>query len=92
MDKTALKNFAVNSRNKLIEDTIYKLSLIGITENEIQTPVKSEGIESFQIGGTTFSIYDEDIEKRSEIIKQIKNKGLNTFVEEVSYYLMERRI
>lgn len=43
MDKTILKNFAVNSRNKLIEDTIYRLSLLGITEDEIKEKIENEG-------------------------------------------------
>ena len=50
MDKTILKNFAVNSRNKLIEDTIYRLSLLGITEDEIQDPIEANGMQTFQIG------------------------------------------
>ena len=35
MDKNILKTFASESRNKLIEDVIYRLNLIGITENEV---------------------------------------------------------
>lgn len=76
MDKTVLKNFAVNSRNKLIEDTIYKLNLLGITENEIQNPIEAEGMQTFHIGNTTFSIYDDDIRKRKELIKEVESKVL----------------
>ena len=92
MDKTALKNFAVNSRNKLIEDTIYRLNLLGITENEIQDPIEVEGMQTFQIGGTTFSIYDNDINKRNDIIKDIESKGFENFVEEVAYTWFNRII
>ena len=92
MDKTILKNFAVNSRNKLIEDTIYRLSLLGITEDEIQDPIEADGMQTFQIGGTNFSIYDDDINKRKEIIKDIKSKGFNNFVEEVAYTWFNRII
>ena len=92
MDKTILKNFAVNSRNKLIEDTIYRLSLLGITEDEIQDPIEANGMQTFQIGGTNFSIYDDDINKRKEIIKDIKSKGFNNFVEEVAYTWFNRII
>ena len=92
MDKTILKNFAVNSRNKLIEDTIYRLSLLGITEDEIQDPIEADGMQTFQIGGTNFSIYDDDINKRKEIIEDIESKGFNNFVEEVAYTWFNRII
>lgn len=92
MDKTILKTFAVNSRNKLIEDTIYRLSLLGITEDEIQDPIEANGMQTFQIGGTNFSIYDDDINKRKEIIEDIESKGFNNFVEEVAYTWFNRII
>ena len=92
MDKTILKNFAVNSRNKLIEDTIYRLNLLGITENETQEPIEAEGMQTFQIGSTTHSIYDDDIRKRKEIIEDIESKGFNNFVEEVAYTWFNRII
>ena len=92
MDKTILKNFAVNSRNKLIEDTIYRLSLLGITEDEIQDPIEPNGMQTFQIGGTNFSIYDDDINKRKKIIEDIESKGFNNFVEEVAYTWFNRII
>ena len=92
MDKTVLKTFAVNSRNKLIEDTIYRLNLLGITENDIQDPIEADGMQTFQIGGTTFSIYDADINKRKEIINDIESKGFENFVEEVAYTWFNRII
>ena len=92
MDKTVLKTFAANSRNKLIEDTIYRLNLLGITENDIQDPIEADGMQTFQIGGTTFSIYDDDINKRKEIINDIESKGFENFVEEVAYTWFNRII
>ena len=35
MDKTAIKNYAIWARTKLIEDIKYKASLLGITEKGI---------------------------------------------------------
>ena len=61
MEKTILKSFATESRNNLIEDVIYRLNLIGITETKINDPIsETEGIETFQIGNTTFNLYDKD--------------------------------
>lgn len=39
MNKTAIKNFAVWTRNKLIADITYKAGLIGVNENEIVQPL-----------------------------------------------------
>ena len=39
MNKTAIKNFAVWARNKLIADITYKAGLIGVSENGITDPL-----------------------------------------------------
>ncbi len=36
MNKTAIKNFAIWARNKLIADITYKAGLLGITDKEIK--------------------------------------------------------
>ena len=36
MDKTAIKNFSIWARNKLIADITYKAGLLGITEEGIK--------------------------------------------------------
>ncbi|MBP3791347.1 MAG: BREX-1 system adenine-specific DNA-methyltransferase PglX, partial [Methanobrevibacter sp.] len=93
MDKIILKSFATESRNKLIDDVIYRLSLIGITKNGIQDSIsESEGIETFQMGNTTYSIYDNDISKRNNLILEINSKGFNAVVEEVAYTWFNRII
>ena len=93
MDKTAIKTFAINSRNKLIEDVEYKMSLVGITENEIQNPISTaDGIETYQFGSSTNNIYDADIEKREILVKEVKQKGFKNVVEEVAYTWFNRII
>ena len=37
MNKTAIKNFAIWARNKLIADVRYRAGLVGITEKGVQT-------------------------------------------------------
>lgn len=39
MNKTAIKNFAVWARNKLIADITYKAGLIGVSEKGIAQPL-----------------------------------------------------
>ena len=93
MNKSAVKTFAINSRKKLIEDVEYKMSLIGIYENEINNPISSaNGIETYQIGSSTQSIYDKDIERRKKLVKEVEQKGFKNVVEEVAYTWFNRII
>ena len=93
MDKTAIKTFAINSRKKLMEDVEYKMSLVGINKDRISEPISSaDGIETYQIGGTTNSIYDEDILKREQLVREVKQKGFENVVEEVAYTWFNRII
>ena len=93
MDKTAIKTFAINSRKKLMEDVEYKMSLVGINKDRISEPISSaDGIETYQIGGTTNSIYDEDILKREQLVREVKLKGFENVVEEVAYTWFNRII
>ena len=39
MNKTAIKNYAIWARTKLIEDIKYKAGLLGISEKEIAEPL-----------------------------------------------------
>ena len=41
MNKTAIKNFAIWARNKLIAEIQYKAGLLGITDKEIKNPKDS---------------------------------------------------
>ena len=93
MDKSAIKTFAINSRKKLMDDVEYKMSLVGITKNNIDEPISSaEGIETYNIGGSTNSIYDKDIKKRKQLVKEVKQKGFENVVEEVAYTWFNRII
>lgn len=94
MDKGAIKTFAVESRRKLMEDVEYKMSLLGITKDEIAESIStSEGVQTFNIGGSaTYSIYDEDIKKRERLIQEVDNKGFESVVEEVAYTWFNRII
>ena len=93
MDKTAIKTFAINSRKRLMEDVEYKMSLIGINKGKINEPISAaEGIETYQIGSSTNSIYDEEISKRERLVKEVEQKGFENVVEEVAYTWFNRII
>jgi hypothetical protein len=52
MNKTAIKNFAIWARNKLIADISYKAGLLGVTENGIKSPLSqsTQTVQFFDIG------------------------------------------
>lgn len=94
MDKKAIKNFAIESRKKLITEIKYKMGLLGITSEDIVDPVKkAEGMEVYDIGAATpHTIYDEAIEQRKSLVKRIKERGYDNVVEEVAYTWFNRII
>ncbi|MBR5504578.1 MAG: BREX-1 system adenine-specific DNA-methyltransferase PglX, partial [Methanobrevibacter sp.] len=94
MNKSKLRTFAIESRRKLIEDTKYQASLLGISENEIKNPISSaEGMETYQISAsTTHTIYDEEIWQRKHLVQEINNKGYDQVIEEVAYTWFNRII
>lgn len=55
MNKTAIKNFAIWARNKLIADVRYRAGLVGITEQGVQTalPQSDTTTEFYDIGTAT---------------------------------------
>ena len=75
MDKTAIKNYAVRARNKLIEDITQKVYELGITISEIKDIETFEG--GFRVkglnNGKTYKKYE--IKQRDKLISNIKDKG-----------------
>lgn len=92
MNKTAIKNFAVNARNKLIEDITQKVYELGISEKEIRDieifvgGFKIKGLNN----GKTYKTYQ--IKQREKLIKNIKDKGYKQVIEEVAYTWFNRFI
>ena len=75
MNKTAVKNFAVWARRKLISEISYKAGLIGINEKGISQPisVSTGNIQFFDIGtGKPNEISDNEIKQRNALVKRIR--------------------
>lgn len=93
MDKNAIKSFAIESRRQMIESVKYQASLIGITAEGINEPIsKADGMETYDFGAGTYTLFDEDIQKRENLVKEVKNKGFDNVVEEVAYTWFNRII
>lgn len=94
MDKKAIKTFAIESRQKLIEETKYQALRLGITADGIADPFeRTDGMEVYDIGASTpYKIYDAEIKQRVSLVKRIKEKGFDSVVEEVAYTWFNRII
>ena len=103
MDKTAIKNYAIWARNKLIADISYAARLIGITEDGIAKPLPQSfgGTQFFDIGTTEpYSISGEAVRQRDKLVEVIQQKEKDTdyktayqyVIEEVAYTWFNRLI
>ncbi len=103
MNKTAIRNFAIWARNKLIADIQYKAGLMGITPEGIKDPLpQSTGETQFFDIGTAepYSITGEEIKQRTSLVNNINQKAKETdyatsykyIIESVAYTWFNRLI
>lgn len=103
MNKTAIKNFAIWARNKLIADIRYKAGLFGITEKGIKSalPQSTKDVQFFDIGTKEpYSISGIEIKQREKLMETINNKAKQSdhgtaykaVIEEVAYTWFNRLI
>lgn len=103
MNKSAIKNFAIWARNKLIADITYKAGLLGISEKEIKEPLpqSTKDVQFFDIGTKEpYSISGIEIKQRDALAEKIRDKSLDStlntafqaVVEEVAYTWFNRLI
>ena len=103
MNKTAIKNFAIWARNKLIADISYRAGLMGITADGIHTALpQSTGQTEFYDIGTTepYTITGKSISQRRHLVERIQRKEKDTdyktaykyIIEEVAYTWFNRLI
>ena len=103
MNKTAIKNFAIWARNKLIADVQYRAGLMGITEKGIQNPLpqSTSSVEFYDIGtAEPYSIAGHAIQQRKRLVHIIRQKEKDSdyptaykyILEEVAYTWFNRLI
>ena len=97
MNKSAIKNFAVRARNKLIEGITQKIYELGIIENGIMESIVKE-IEVFEDGfvvkesNNNKKYKSYEIKQREKLMSEIKEKGYEQVIEEVAYTWFNRLI
>lgn len=103
MNKTAIKNFSIWARNKLIADIQYRAGLIGITADGIQSalPQSAGDTEFYDIGtAEPYSISGGAVHQRRKLVEAIRQKERKSdyqtaykyIVEEVAYTWFNRLI
>ncbi|MDE7311389.1 MAG: BREX-1 system adenine-specific DNA-methyltransferase PglX [Eubacterium sp.] len=103
MDKTAIKNFSIWARNKLIADITYKAGLLGITGEGIKEalPQSTRDAEFYDIGTKEpYAIHGEEMKQRKELVNVIRKKetqleykdAYRNVIEEVAYTWFNRLI
>ncbi|MHA0855676.1 BREX-1 system adenine-specific DNA-methyltransferase PglX [Paenibacillus sp. CMAA1364] len=96
MNKTAIKNFSIEARKKLIASVKDKAGRIGIMKDQITEPIsKGEGFAIFPTYiGTTAKLSGKELEQRKNLVNKIKNRenGYDLVMEEVAYTWFNRII
>ena len=92
MNKTAIKNFAIWARNKLIADICYRAGLMGITEKGIADalPQSTREAEFYDFGATEpYLVAGEAIKQRRQLVSAIREKEVDTDYATAYQYIME---
>ena len=103
MNKTAIKNFAIWARRKLIADITYKAGLIGVTEKGIAAPLPQSkpDLQFFDIGTKHYSeVSGKEVAQRAALVNAIKDRestsnyktAFQGIFEEVAYTWFNRLI
>jgi len=92
MNKTAIKNFAIWARNKLIADISYRAGLMGVTAEGIQEALpQSTGTTEFYDIGTTepYSVSGAEVRQRRQLAELIRRKEKETNYKTAYKYVLE---
>lgn len=92
MNKSAIKNFAIWARNKLIVDIQYRAGLMGITADGIHSalPQSTKETEFYDIGtAEPYAIMGEAVKQRRSLVDVINQKANETNYQTAYKYIME---
>ena len=92
MNKTAIRNFAIWARNKLIADISYRAGMMGITADGIQNALpQSAGTTEFYDIGTSepYAIAGDAVKQRRHLVELIRAKERETNYKTAYKYVLE---
>lgn len=92
MNKSAIKNFAIWARNKLIADIQYRAGLMGIMADGIRPalPQSTRETEFYDIGtAEPYAIRGDAVKQRRSLVEAIHQKANETSYQTAYKYIME---
>lgn len=94
MEKTAIKNFAIEARKILMRSAEVQAGLYGVTKDGCANPIqKGAGFEVYQtVAGTENRIYGDDISKRRDLVDAVNESGFAQVMEKAAYTWFNRLI
>ena len=94
INKSAIRNFAVEARNILIKSAVTEAGFYGITKDEIKDPIqKGRDFEVYEtLTGAKNRIFDSDVKRRAALVEAIRLKGFDEVMEETAYTWFNRLI
>ena len=94
MDKTAIKNFAIEARKILMKSAVKEAGFYGITKDGCKSPVqKGNDFEVYEtVAGTENRIFGDDRRRRANLVKAIQEQGFDQVIEETAYTWFNRLI
>ena len=94
INKSAIRNFAIEARNILIKSAVTEAGFYGITKDEIKEPIqKGRDFEVYEtLTGTENRIFDSDVKRRAALVEAIRQKGFDEVMEETAYTWFNRLI
>lgn len=94
MDKSAIRNFAIEARKMLMKSAETEAGFYGVTKNGCKSPIqKGNDFEVYEtIAGTENRIYGADIKRRENLVKAVETLGFEQVIEETAYTWFNRII
>lgn len=94
MDKTAIRNFAMEARNILRAMAEKEAGFYGVTKDGCAAPIqKGVDFETYRtLAGTENTIYGADIRRRRSLKKAVHELGFDQVIEETAYTWFNRMI
>ena len=94
INKSAIRNFAIEARNILMKSAVTEAGFYGVTRDEIKSPVqKGRDFEVYEtLAGTEKRIFDSDIKRRAALVEAVHQKGFDEVIEETAYTWFNRLI
>ena len=94
INKSAIRNFAIEARNILIRSAITEAGFYGITKEEIKSPIqRGRDFEVYEtLTGAEKRIFDSDVKRRAALVEAIHQKGFDEVMEETAYTWFNRLI